>query len=167
MRDGVGVEEVDDGGGGVTVRTAAGPVAARVVVGCDGVGSVVRQSMGLGPGELRAQVIEVDTEPIAGDRDRALLHFDSTDGRARGYAWDFPTVVDGRPLVCRGVYHLKSSRRGGQEGPDLGALLAERLRAQGIDPSLCQEQALRGARIRARVAPRARVPDAGRRGGRD
>lgn len=140
VRDGVGVEEVDDGGEGVTVRTAAGPVAARVVVGCDGVGSVVRRSMGLGPGELRAQVIEVDTEPVAGDRDRALLHFDATDGRARGYAWDFPTVVDGRPLVCRGLYHLKSSRRGGQEEPDLGALLAERLRAQGIDPSRCRNK---------------------------
>ncbi len=140
VRDGVGVEEVDDEGEGATVRTAAGAVGARVVVGCDGVGSVVRRSMGLGPGELRAQVIEVDTEPVAGDRDRSLLHFDATDRRARGYAWDFPTVVDGRPLVCRGLYHLKGRHRGGPDEPDLAALLAERLRTQGIDPSRCRNK---------------------------
>jgi menaquinone-9 beta-reductase len=140
VRDGVGVEEVHDEGEGATVRTAAGAVGARVVVGCDGVGSVVRRSMGLGPGELRAQVIEVDTEPVAGDRDRALLHFDATDWRARGYAWDFPTVVDGRPLVCRGLYHLKGTHRDGRDEPDLAALLGERLRAQGIDPSRCRNK---------------------------
>ena len=139
---------------GVTVHTAAGPIAARVVVGCDGVGSVVRRSMGLGPGELRAQVIEVDTEPVPGDRDRALLHFDATDRRVHGYAWDFPTVVDGRALVCRGLYHLKGPRdardasemgmrdasEGDRQDPDLAALLAERLRAQGIDPSRCRNK---------------------------
>jgi flavin-dependent dehydrogenase len=150
IRDGVGVDGVRDAGERdralATVQTSAGDVAARVVVGCDGVGSVVRKSMGLGPGELRAQVIEVDTEPVPGDRDRSLLHFDSTDRRVRGYAWDFPTVVDGRPLVCRGLYHLKTDRdardghTGAHEGADLAALLAERLRAQGIDPSRCKNK---------------------------
>jgi flavin-dependent dehydrogenase len=144
IRDGVGVESVsDEGPRCATVHTAAGPIAARVVVGCDGVGSVVRKSLGLGPGELRAQVIEVDTDAAPGDRDRALLHFDSTDRRVRGYAWDFPTVVDGRPLVCRGLYHLKAphdARGGAHDGPDLAALLAERLRAQGLDPSRCKNK---------------------------
>jgi flavin-dependent dehydrogenase len=141
VREGVSVEGVrDEGERGATVQTAAGEIAARAVVGCDGVGSVVRRSMDLGPGELRAQVIEVDTAPVPGDRGRALLHFDSTDRRVRGYAWDFPTVVDGRELVCRGLYHLKPGRDGGREGPDLAALLSERLRAQGIDPSSCQNK---------------------------
>ena len=64
----------------------------------------------------------------------------------RGYAWDFPTVVDGRPLVCRGLYHLKTAGTratddtGAHEGPDLAALLAERLRAQGIDPARCKNK---------------------------
>jgi len=141
VREGVSVEGVrDEGERGATVQTAAGEIAARAVVGCDGVGSVVRRSMDLGPGELRAQVIEVDTAPVPGDRGRALLHFDSTDRRVRGYAWDFPTVVDGRELVCRGLYHLKPGRDGGREGPDLAALLSERLRAQGIDPSSCRNK---------------------------
>jgi flavin-dependent dehydrogenase len=141
VRDGVGVESVrDDDGIGATLQTAAGALAARVVVGCDGVGSVVRKSMGLGAGELRAQVIEVDTEPTPGDRNRALLHFDTTDRRLRGYAWDFPTVVDRRELVCRGLYHLKAPRDEGGEGPDLAALLAERLRSQGLDPARCKNK---------------------------
>jgi flavin-dependent dehydrogenase len=140
IRDGVAALGIQDEGGRAIVQTAGGGIAARVVVGCDGVGSVVRRSMGLGPGELRAQVIEVDTEPVAGDRDRTLLHFDSTDWRVHGYAWDFPTVVDGAQLVCRGIYHLKAARDGGRDGPDLATLLAERLRAQGVDPSRCKNK---------------------------
>jgi menaquinone-9 beta-reductase len=140
IRDGVAVEAVHDDGRLAVVQTPDGAIAARVVVGCDGVGSVVRRSMGGGPGELRAQVIEVDTEPVAGDRDRALLHFDSTDRRVRGYAWDFPTVVDRRPLVCRGIYHLKRAHERACDAPDLAALLAERLAAQGVDPSRCKNR---------------------------
>jgi menaquinone-9 beta-reductase len=141
VRDGVGVERVvDEGAGRAVVHTTAGEIAAAVVVGCDGVGSAVRKSMGTGPGELRAQVIEVDTDPVPGDRDRALLHFDASDRRVAGYAWDFPTVVEGRDLVCRGIYHLRTSRDAGREAPDLAALLAERLRAQGIDPARCKNK---------------------------
>ena len=138
IRDGAAALGIHEECGRAIVQTAGGTIAARVVVGCDGVGSAVRRSMDLGPGALRAQVIEVDTEPVAGDRDRALLHFDSTDRRVRGYAWDFPTVVDGRKLMCRGIYHLKPTNS--QEGPDLSALLAERLRAQGLDPSRCKNK---------------------------
>jgi len=154
VRDGVGVERLHDDDGAIVVATTAGELVARVVVGCDGVGSVVRKSMGLGAGELRAQVIEVDTEPVPGDRDRALLHFDSADRRIAGYAWDFPTVVDGRALVCRGLYHLKTPRDASRDGPDLGALLAERLRGLGIDPARCQNKryAERGFEPAARLA---------------
>jgi menaquinone-9 beta-reductase len=140
LRDGVGVDSVHDDGESATLRTSEGPLRARVVVGCDGVGSVVRRSMGLGRGALHAQVIEVDTEATAGDRPRSLLHFDATDPRVHGYAWDFPTVVDGRELVCRGLYRLKTARDDEPEGPDLALLLAERLRAQGIDPSRCRNK---------------------------
>jgi flavin-dependent dehydrogenase len=134
VREGVRVEGVEAEGDAVLVRTGAGVLRAAAVVGCDGVGSVVRKSLGLGAGELRAQVVEVDTEAVPGDRPRSLLHFDSSDRRVHGYAWDFPTVVEGRALVCRGLYHL---RLGDAEGIDLGALLDERMRAQGIDPARC------------------------------
>lgn len=140
LRDGVPVEAVRDlGSDGVLLTTQGGDLRARVVVGCDGVGSVVRRSLGVGPGRLRAQVIEVDTEPVPGDRDRSLLHFDSSDRRLAGYGWDFPTVVGGRALVCRGVYRLKGSEGDGAH-LDIATLLADRLRAIGIDPGACENK---------------------------
>jgi flavin-dependent dehydrogenase len=138
VRDGVRVDSVtpDPNGDGALVATSEGPRRACVVVGADGVGSVVRKAMGLGAGELRAQVLEVDTESVAGDRDRRLLHFDAADMGLTGYTWDFPTVVRGQALVCRGIYRLKlagsASRDDGAE-VDIRRLLAERLAAMGLD----------------------------------
>jgi len=97
--------------------------------------------LGLGAGGARAQVVEVDTEPVPGDRDRSLLHFDASDRRLVGYAWDFPTIVDGRPLVSRGVYGVAiAAGVSGGDRPDVGELLAERLRAMGIDATRCEKK---------------------------
>jgi len=138
VRDGVRVDDVkpDPGGGGAVVSTSEGAVSARVVVGADGVGSVVRRAMGLGAGKLRAQALEVDTESVAGDRDRRLLHFDSTDLGLAGYAWDFPTVVDGQPMVCRGIYRLKvGGDARASDDVDIQQRLAARLASMGLDLS--------------------------------
>jgi flavin-dependent dehydrogenase len=139
VREGVRVARVDEQGAAAVVATDAGLIRARVVVGADGVGSVVRKSLGLGAGGWRAQVVEVDTETVAGDPPRSILHFDATDPGLAGYAWDFPTLVQGRPLVCRGVYRLKGPGAS-SEGPDVGDLLAARLKRQGIAPSSCHER---------------------------
>jgi flavin-dependent dehydrogenase len=160
VRDGVAVTGVrEEPGGGAVVETSAGPVPARVVVGCDGVGSVVRKALGVGPGAWRAQVVEVDTPAAPGDLDRSLLHFDASDRALPGYAWDFPTVVDGEPLVCRGVYRLRTewdrgAASGSERAADVGELLATRLRAQGIDPARCKNKryAERGFEPATRVA---------------
>jgi len=142
VQEGVRVDTVRNDEAGAILATSSGPMLARIVAGCDGVGSVVRKALGVGVGGLRAQVVEVDTEPVRGDPDRSLLHFDASDPGLAGYAWDFPTVVDGRPLVCRGVYRLKldDDRSGDDPGPDVSALLAARLRRQGIDPSQCKNK---------------------------
>ncbi len=133
VRDGARVETIAVDGDDAVVESSAGTFRARTVVGADGVGSVVRKAMGLGAGSLRAQVLELDTEPVDGDPDRTMLHFDAVDMSLPGYAWDFPTVVDGRELVCRGVYTLRvPDARGGAE-PDIHALLAARLARIGLD----------------------------------
>lgn len=153
VRDGVRVDGVRDGEGATIVETSAGELRARVVVGADGVGSVVRKSIGVAAGRLRAQVVEVDTEQVASDDpDRSLLHFDSADRALAGYAWDFPTIAGGRALVCRGVYRLKVNGEGGDA--DVGAMLDARLRAKGLDPSRCKERryAERGFERASRVA---------------
>lgn len=114
---------------GVTLTAANATIRAKVAVGADGVGGIMRRSLGLGAGRLRAQVIELDTEPVPGDPERDLLHFDIADPDFTGYAWDFPTVVNGRELVCRGVYHLKYDDR----PQDIVARLQRRLRERGLD----------------------------------
>jgi len=110
--------------------TSRGEVIARVVVGADGVGSVVRRAMGLPHGELRAQAVEVDTEGTDRDEPRDTLVFESMDRALTGYCWHFPTVVDGVQKVCRGAYVLLR----GPRSPDAAQVLDAHLRARGLDP---------------------------------
>jgi flavin-dependent dehydrogenase len=117
----------------VTVESTAGVFSAAVLIGADGVGSFVRRALGLPPGRLRAQVVELDTEEVGGDPDRDLLHFDASDQSLIGYAWDFPTVVDGQSLVCRGIYHLRMDDAAGGRDLDIRSMLSERLAARGLD----------------------------------
>ncbi|MFO0602284.1 MAG: NAD(P)/FAD-dependent oxidoreductase [Polyangiales bacterium] len=129
---GVGPPAAD---GTVAVETARGALRACAVVGADGVGSAVRRTIGARPGGLRAQVVEVDTEPVAGDVPRDLLHFDTSDPGLHGYAWDFATRVDGEALVCRGVYRLLREGERAGDGADVRDRLDARLAAIGLDPS--------------------------------
>jgi flavin-dependent dehydrogenase len=142
--EGAGALCVDVGADGATVATPKGDFRGRIVLGADGVGSVVRKAMGLGPGALRAQVLELDTEPAPTDRPRDLVHFDASDRGLAGYYWDFPTRVEGRDLVCRGIYHLKTGGDGA--AIDIHARLARRLTSLGlsIDDSTNKRFAERG-----------------------
>lgn len=154
IEEGARVTHVDIDAGGVTIETARGNVRAQAVVGADGVGSFVRRALGVSAGKLRAQVIELDTEEVPADRSRDVLHFDIGDRTFTGYAWDFPTIVDGRPLVCRGVYHLLT----GDSDVDVRERLAQRLRELGlsIDDYKCKRFAERGFEPHERyAAPRA------------
>jgi flavin-dependent dehydrogenase len=117
---------------GVRTDTASGDLRARAVVGADGVGSFVRRALGAPRGRWLAQVVEADTPAVPADRARDLLHFDLTDGALRGYAWDFPTVVGGEPLVCRGIYELRPDDGAPAAGPDVGARLLARLALLGV-----------------------------------
>jgi flavin-dependent dehydrogenase len=126
--EGSKVDKLEVASSGVTLRTQRGALRANAVIGADGVGSFVRRAIGLSAGKLRAQVIELDTEPVDSDRARDVLHFDVADRGFSGYAWDFPTIVDGEPLVCRGVYHLKLD-----DSPvDITAILEHRLAEIGL-----------------------------------
>ncbi|MFO0757988.1 MAG: NAD(P)/FAD-dependent oxidoreductase [Byssovorax sp.] len=128
------VTRVDRDARGVTIGSSLGDIRARAVVGADGIGSFVRRALGAPRGRFQAQVIEVDTEAAPGDFPRDLLHFDLLDGTLTGYAWDFPTIVDGRPLVCRGLYALDDAEadRPIDAGLDLADRLRARLKAQGL-----------------------------------
>ncbi len=142
VREGADVERVEVDTRGARVLLATGEVLhARVVVGADGVAGAVRRSAGFSRGSLRAQVVELDTEVVPGDPPRDTIHFDFRYGDLNGYAWDFPTVVDGRPLMCRGVYRIVAHRGRDTGGVDsvrrkgTSAQLARFLEDKGIDPA--------------------------------
>jgi len=131
VRDSVRATSVEVSPGGVTVRTDQGELRADVVVGADGVTSLVRRAMGIEASPYVAQALEVDTEPVPGDLPRDVLFFDLSRRDLRGYYWDFPTVVGGRALVCRGVYALKPRER--HEAKEIEQILAEELAKRGLE----------------------------------
>lgn len=128
LRDGCEVEAVTVDPTGVTIVTAGETLRARAVIGADGVAGIVRRQTGFPRGDLRAQVVELDTEGTPQDlpRDTVVFDFDASD--LRGYAWDFPTQVAGEPLVCRGVYVIRNL---GSDEPK--ARIAAYLAARGLD----------------------------------
>jgi len=140
VQDGVRVRDLHDKGDHVHVETTQGSLRASVVVGADGVGSMVRRHMGLHAGTLRATVLEVDTPATDHDLPRDLIHFDASDRRYAGYIWDFPTIVDGEEVICRGIYVLRP-REGTfadvppNDGIDLEATLAAYMAERGLDLS--------------------------------
>lgn len=131
VREGVRVTGLRRGARAVTLSTDQGALTAAAVVGADGVGSVVRRALGFSRGTFHAQAVEVDTVRVPGDPPDDVLSFDVSDGDVPGYAWDFPTLVDGEPRMCRGVYVLT---RGVEASPrDAGDVLAERLAGLGVN----------------------------------
>lgn len=117
--------------GGVRLDSTRGVFTAGMVVGADGVGSVIRRSLGLRESRYRAQALEVDTEPSAFDPPRDLLLFDASDRSLAGYYWEFPTVVAQRPLWSRGVYLLKQAGAA-RSGAALHQLLDRALNRRGL-----------------------------------
>ncbi len=130
VRDGCAVDTIVVGDDGVRVTTADGEeIQARAIIGADGVGGIVRRQAGFAPSELRAQVVELDTEAVAQDLPRDTVVFDFDDRDLNGYTWDFPTIVNGVPLVCRGAYVIRNL------GPDdARARIGTYLTARGLDP---------------------------------
>ncbi len=114
---------------GVELEVDGEPIRARVVVGADGVGSIVRRALGVPRGKLVAQVAEIDTERTRADVDDDILHFDLSDPELRGYAWDFPTPIDRATRACRGVYELRAER-GIEPRAEHGQNVSERLLAR-------------------------------------
>ncbi len=138
VRDGVKVVGIERDEDGVTVQTTAGTLRTRVLVGADGVGSIVRKTIAPGAATWRAQVLEVDTEQVERDQPRDLWHFHITDPNFTGYLWDFPTIVGGKEMICRGVYHLQMP--GVEAREDLAARLGRRLEEFGLDLAQCRRK---------------------------
>ena len=131
LRQGCEVRGLTVGEHSVLVETSQGTLETRAIVGADGVGGVTRRLAGFLRSSLRAQVVELDTAGSPKDLPRDTVVFDFAERSLRGYAWDFPTLVDGEPLMCRGVYVLHD----GEARGEVRTQLASYLTARGLDIS--------------------------------
>ena len=131
LRDGEKVTRIERHGDSWVVHTDRARHRARVLVGADGTGSVVRKALGFPEHRKKGRLYVLETEPRAAHETEPLIDFDLScvaDG-IQGYYWDFPTIMDGKPAVSRGIYHMNATHRS-----DLKEVLATFLRRRGIDP---------------------------------
>ncbi len=147
LAQGVSVSSVREQAGRVLLETSAGVLDSSLVVGADGVGSVVRRSMDLPKAGFKAQVLELTTAPCQRDPPPGVLGFDLSDRRIPGYLWNFPRPAGRYPLRTIGLYSLSPSTSGfldiRKPPGHLIRLLREHVESQGIKPH--GQQALRFA----------------------
>jgi len=132
--EGVKVASVSVEEGAARLVTSRGEIVTRAVVGADGVGSVVRRSLGLPKGAFLAQAVEVDTPFVETDHGPDILGFDLKERALPGYGWDFPTIVADEPMVCRGIYELwaEGVPERAQDEPAPAERLLRRLEKLGV-----------------------------------
>lgn len=122
--------------GGVEVETDRGSYTARVVVGADGSGSVVRRLAAADSHATAvARVVEIVTPdaprgtPSELSADGAYFDFACTAEGIQGYAWSFPMFFEGKRARNWGVYDSCLPR--GKTGGSLRPILARWLSAHG------------------------------------
>ncbi len=109
VREGERVLSLTRHDGAVEVHTDRAVFRAKVVVGADGSNSTVRRLLGWRNDGHLARVLEILTPPTAAEEhlfEQRVAQFDLGVRAAgvRGYTWAFPSFVDGRAVVNRGVY---------------------------------------------------------------
>ncbi len=127
VRLGVRVDRLAPGRDSVGLQLESGEeLAARVVVGADGAGSIVRKHL---CNARRMAPHRLFTQEIPARLCDTAMVYDFTPMLAglRGYLWIFP-LTDGRANV--GLMHYPSTR---QAGPELRRVLCDGLRDYGIE----------------------------------
>ena len=135
-----GIDRIEAGHGAkgfVLTTSLETKIRARFVAAADGAGSTTRKLLGIREADRKGHLYVLDTETVAADTGvtRGLVDFDLTileDG-LEGYYWDFPTVIDGAPQVCRGIYHANLSRPDSPSGESVKDILGRALARRGID----------------------------------
>jgi flavin-dependent dehydrogenase len=122
-------------GDGVRVETERGSYHARVVIGADGSGSIVRRELVRGGRQCVGKAVMADVPVAAVDwRGFAEARYDFSflpvPQGLRGYMWVFPCLIDGTPHANVGVYSVDAAGT----GPYLMQLLRARLETMGAPP---------------------------------
>lgn len=138
VRQAEAVMALEAGGGGVRVETDKGIYRAAALLGADGSTGTVRRRLGWAAGERQARLLEVltpespeDGPGPAGWRGVAVFDFTPMTAGVRGYYWDFPSLVDGRPMMNRGIFDSRAGRGTLAPGTSLKQLLGAALERRG------------------------------------
>lgn len=135
VREGEAVKTIEEHPDYIAVQTTKRLYHAGVLIAADGSRSYVRQKLKWDDDSRVARLLEVLTpeEPQRQPefRDRvAVFDFSRMPAGLQGYYWDFPSIVDGQPMMNRGVFDSRArpERPKAPLKDVLGGALAERER---------------------------------------
>lgn len=133
IKEGIIVETVDASAAGCFVGTNKGRFAAKAIIGADGSKGITRRLVNPREKPHTARVLELLTSPkpasSAHVQQDAYFDFRPIPDGIGGYIWDFPTLVDGVPTRCWGIYDANFTP--GAASRPLMAALAEEMQAHG------------------------------------
>lgn len=108
LREGEEVTDLSRDRDCITVATKSSKYKAKVVVGADGVTSIVRRKMGFPAGRKPTPFCLIET-PVDANQTPEFIYkmftFDFTyiQEGLQGYVWDFPCIINGRTHLNRGI----------------------------------------------------------------
>ncbi|MDP6453501.1 MAG: FAD-dependent monooxygenase [SAR202 cluster bacterium] len=131
IHEGEPVTSIDLGSDSVTVNTPSDQYSAKVLVGADGSKGMTRGAVGLRDRGRVARLLETLT-PERESSPEFLEQFASFDftpmtSGLQGYYWEFPSLIDGKPFMNRGVFDSRIISQ--RPHADLKGILAERMAA--------------------------------------
>lgn len=113
VRQGEGVKQINPQDDFVEVTTEKTTYHARVLVGADGSRSFVRRALKWADDSRVSRLLEVLTPENAQVQPEfqdgvAIFDFSRMTDGLQGYYWDFPSYIEGRPFMNRGLFDSRA-----------------------------------------------------------
>ena len=128
----IDIERTDDG---IKVITEKDTYLAQILIGADGVGSIVRQKFCGKASEYEFSRLHLIETPVKEEEtaefQNGAIGFDMSyvPLGLQGYVWDFPCYIDGKPFLSRGIVDHNPNI---SERVDIIAIFREALKKRGV-----------------------------------